>query len=338
MDLREFAAGLPKVELHLHLVGAAPLPAVVELARRRPELGVPTDIDGLRRHYAYTDFADFIRVYKSVSNLVRDADDLAVLATAVARDLAAQSVRYAEITVTPLLHERRGLPPEAIRDGLDAGADEARRRHGVVLRWCYEIPAGSGPPAGLRTATMAERTPPDGLVSFGLGGVEAGFPRSDHRAAFELARALGLRSVPHAGEAAGAAHVWQAVTDLRADRIGHGIRAIDDPRLVDVLVERGIALEVCPTSNLRTGVVPDLARHPLRALFDAGVAVTLNSDDPAMFHTSLTDEYLVAASMGLSAADLATIAGHGVTASFLPAPDKRRLLTAIADHRIRHSS
>lgn len=334
MELTEFVRRLPKVELHLHLIGAAPPSAVVELARRSPELRFPTELDGLREHYRYTDFLHFIEIYKSVSNLVRSAEDLAFLASVVAQDLAAQSVRYAEITVSPLLHLRRGLTAEDLRDGLDDGARQARR-HGVELRWCYDIPSGGGAASGRRTVRVAEQAPPDGLVSLGLGGAELGYPRSVHREAFQHARSLGLHSVPHAGEAAGAEHVWQAITDLGAERVGHGIRAVDDPRLLDVLAERGIALEVCPTSNLRTRVVDSWAGHPLRALLDAGVPVTLNTDDPAMFGTSLVDEYATAATaLGLTRAELAAIARRGVDVSFMPVETKRRLLAEIDRHEL----
>jgi aminodeoxyfutalosine deaminase len=333
MEFADFVTRLPKVELHLHLIGAAPPSAVVELARRSPELGVPTDLDQLREHYEYTDFLHFIEIYKSVSDLVRTADDLAFLAVAVARDLAAQSARYAEVTVTPALHLRRGMAAEDIRDGLNEGARRARLDHGVELRWCYDIPSGGGQPTGMRTVRLAAETPPDGLVSLGLAGAEQGYPRSVHREAFEQARSLGLHSVPHAGEAAGADHVWQAITDLRAERVGHGIRAIDDPRLIDVLVQRNIALEICPTSNVRTRVIDSWAHHPLRALLDVGVLVTLNADDPAMFGTSLVNEYATAASaLGLSRDELVTIARHGVDASFMSAQRKRSTHAEIDRH------
>ncbi len=163
-------------------------------------------------------------------------------------------------------------------------------------------------------------------VSFGLGGPDGRYPRETYRPAFALAHGLGLHSVPHAGETTSAADVWRAIDALGAERIGHGIRAVDDPRLLDVLADRGIVLQICPTSNVRTGAVTTLAAHPLRRLLDAGVRVTLSSDDPAMFRTSITGEYLTAATtLGLSRDELADIARTGIEAAFLPAEAKREL-------------
>jgi aminodeoxyfutalosine deaminase len=335
--VERFITAVPKVELHVHLVGATALPTVLTLAGRSPHAGVPTDPEELRDFYRFRDFAHFLDVYRSVNSLVRTSEDVVTLVDGLAADLAAQNVRYAEVTVTPWSHEDAGLPYPALVEGLDEGRRRAASSgdgaagSGVELAWCFDIASHLEPDSGALTARWAVEKPPEGLVSFGLGGAEAGVDRRDFSAAFGKARAAGLRSVPHAGEGAGGAEsVWAALEALGADRIGHGIRSVDDPALLSHLAEHGVPLEVCPISNVRTGSVPDLAAHPLPALLEAGVRVCINTDDPPMFDTDLAHEHRsIAAAFGLGVDDLAQLVAHGVTASFLPAATKRELLDEI---------
>ena len=183
------------------------------------------------------------------------------------------------------------------------------RDFGVEMAWCFDIPGEAGIPAAEVTLDAALRCRPAGLVSFGLGGPEIGVPRAQFKPYFDRARAAGLRSVPHAGESTGPATVWDAVRELGAERIGHGISAAQDPVLLDHLAQTGIVLEVCPTSNVCTRSVPSLGEHPLPALVAAGVTVTINSDDPPMFGTTLNQEYEVAADLlGLDAVGVAALA------------------------------
>jgi aminodeoxyfutalosine deaminase len=329
-ELDALIRALPKVELHLHLVGSASPAIVAALAARMPGTTVPTDPDGVAALYAFTDFAHFIDVYATVNDLVRTGGDVADVLTATAGELAAQQVRYAEITVTPFCHEQAGLAHGELLEGL---ADARRRAAalGVELAWVYDIPGQFGAPAATATLRWALDEPPDGLVGFGLGGAELGVDRRAFAAEFAQARAAGLASVPHAGEADGPASVWAALDDLGAVRIGHGVRSVEDPELVAALVERGTTLEVCPTSNVCTQVVPDLAHHPVGALLAAGIAVTLATDDPPMFGTTLVDEHrAVAATCGLDAAAVVDLVRTGVRASCLPA-DRRRALLAEVD-------
>jgi aminodeoxyfutalosine deaminase len=337
-----FIAAVPKVELHVHLVGATALPTVLTLARRSPESGVPTDPEALRDFYRFRDFAHFLEVYASVNALVRTSDDVVAMVDGLAADLAAQNVRYAEVTVTPYPHAVAGLAYPALVEGLDEGRRRAAAGGAgaaadpVDLAWCFDIASHMEPDSGAQTARWAVERPPEGLVSFGLGGAEAGIDRRDFEDAFGKAKAAGLRSVPHAGEGAGGAEsVWAALEALGADRIGHGIRSVDDPALLAHLADRGVPLEVCPISNVRTGVVPDLASHPLPALLAAGVTVCINTDDPPMFATDLGHEYRsIAATFGLGADDLARLVANGIAASFLPAGTKRTLLDEVEHHRL----
>ena len=329
-----FIAGLPKAELHVHHIGSASPHTVAQLAARHDgATPVPADPDRLAEYFTFTDFAHFIDVYLSVVDLIRDAEDVWTLTYDVARDLAAQNVRYAELTLTPYSSIVRGIAPEEFV----AAVEDARRRaaedHGVQLRWCFDIPGEAGVDAGDITLDVALLLRPEGLVSFGLGGPELGVPRSLFAEHFSAARAAGLHSVPHAGESTGPESIWEALDTLGAERIGHGIAAVRDEALLTRLREQAIPLEVCPTSNVCTRAVPTIAEHPLPALVAAGVPVTINSDDPPMFSTTINNEYAVAAQLlGLDESGIAELARTAVRASFLDDAGKRELITEIDEY------
>ena len=331
--MESFIDALPKAELHLHLVGSASVPTVLELARRHPEGGpVPRTEPELRAFFEFRDFPHFADVYGAVSELVREPADVGALVTGAARDLAGQNVRYAEVTVTPHTFTSRGMPAAEVTEALDLAAAAARREHGVRIGYTFDIAGDYGVDAAQATLDHALSWPPEALTGFGLAGIEQARPahRDAFRSAFTAAIAAGLHSVPHAGEMSGPETIWEAVNGLRAERIGHGISCLADPALVAYLRETQIPLEVCPTSNVCTKQVPDLAAHPLPRLLAEGLFVTLNSDDPPMFGTSLTQEYRQAASvLGLSRDQLADLARNSVHASFLDAAAKQELLIEI---------
>ncbi|HEY3881383.1 MAG TPA: adenosine deaminase [Trebonia sp.] len=332
-SLEAFISALPKVELHVHLVGSAPVETVLGLARRHPDRGVPTTGAGLREFYSFRDFPHFIDVYTAVSRLLIEPEDIADLVRGTARNLAAQNVRYAEFQFGPYAFQRQGMPDAVITAALDAGARDALAEHGVRIGWIIEFPGQHADDYAEAALRLALENPPQGLAGFGIGGIEAGRAPFTGliRSVFGGARAAGLPRVPHAGENSGAETVWEAVTALRADRIGHGIRSLDDPALVACLAERQLPVDVSPTSNVCTRCVPSIADHPLRRMVEAGLFVTLNSDDPPMFGTSLSNEYLVAGrDLGFSPAELAGLAANGVRASFLAEAQKEALLTEIA--------
>jgi len=334
MDLDAFIAGLPKAELHVHHVGSASPRIVAELAARHEgESPVPTDADALADYFTFTDFAHFIEVYLSVVDLIRDPRDVWTLTYEIARELAVQNVRYAELTLTPYSSVVRGIAAEAYCEAVEDARNRAAADFGVALRWCFDIPGEAGLPAADVTLEVALRQRPEGLVSFGLGGPEIGVPREPFAPHFAKARSAGLYSVPHAGESTGPQTIWDAIRHLGATRIGHGISAAGDPELLEYLATHGIGLEVCPTSNVCTRSVPSLAEHPLPALVAAGVPVTINSDDPPMFSTTLNHEYAVAAELlGLDAPGVADLARAAVRASFLDDTGKTALLAEIDDY------
>ncbi|NYI46397.1 aminodeoxyfutalosine deaminase [Nocardioides aromaticivorans] len=333
--LSSFIAGLPKAELHVHHVGSASPRIVSELAERHPGT-VPSDPALLKDFFAFRDFAHFIDVYLAVVDLVRTPEDVRYLTYEIGRELAeGQAVRYAELTCTPYTSvlpddPDRGMPIEAYTEAIEDARVAAERDFGLVLRWIYDIPGESGLPAADATLRFALDHAPEGLVAFGLGGPEIGVPRGQFVPHFAAARAAGLHSVPHAGETTGPETIWTSLRDLGAERIGHGTSAAADPALLAYLAENRIPLEVCPSSNVATRAVASLAEHPLPVFVEAGVVVTINSDDPPMFGTTLNREYEIAADLlGLDEAGVAELARAGVGASFAPDDVRARLVGEI---------
>jgi aminodeoxyfutalosine deaminase len=335
VSLASFIAGLPKVELHVHHVGSASPAIVSALAERHPGV-VPSDPDELRRFFEFRDFAHFVEVYLAVVDLIRTEDDVRYLTYEVARELATvQQVRYAELTCTPYTSvlpddPDHGMPIEAYTQALEDARIAAERDFGIVLRWIYDIPGESGMPAADATLSFATNHRVDALVGFGLGGPEIGVSRPEFKPHFDAARRVGLHSVPHAGETTGPETVWDALRVLGAERIGHGTSAAQDPALLSFLADKRIPLEVCPSSNIATKAVASLDEHPIRAFRDAGVTISVNSDDPSMFGTSLNQEYEIAARLlDLDEAGVADLARAAVTSSFADPETKADLLDEI---------
>ena len=329
-DLGAFVARLPKAELHVHHVGSASPRIVSELAQRHPG-AVPSDPEQLREFFEFRDFAHFIEVYLAVVDLIRTPEDVRLLTYEVARELAqGQQVRYAELTCTPHTSVLAGVPIEAYTEAIEDARVSAERDFGIVLRWIYDIPGELGVPGADATLGYVLDHAPDSLLALGLGGPEIGVPRPQFKPHFDAARSAGFLSIPHAGETTGPQTVWDALRDLGAVRIGHGTSSAQDPELLAHLAEHQIPLEVCPSSNVATRAVASLEEHPLRAFRDAGVVVTINSDDPSMFGTTLNREYEIAADLlDLDAAGVADLARTAVEVSYAPDDVKARILTEI---------
>ena len=339
-EIQHFIRGLPKAELHVHHVGSASARIVSELASRHPGT-VPSDLDELRRFYEFRDFAHFVEVYLAVVALIRTPEDIHYLTYEVAREMATeQGLRYAELTCTPYTSVRpdpakdfAGMSIEAYTEAIEAARVEAERDFGLVLRWIYDVPGEFGVPAADATIEYAVGHRPEGLIGFGLGGPEIGVGRAQFQPHFERARAAGLHCLPHAGETTGPQTVWDALTLLHAERIGHGTSAAQDPALLAHLAETGVPLEVCPSSNIATRAVATLEEHPIRAFRDAGVTVTVNSDDPPMFGTTLNREYEIAAHLlDLDEDGVAELARTAVRASFAPDDVGARIVAEIDAH------
>ncbi len=327
MSLQSFITGLPKAELHVHHVGSASPRIVSELAARHPGAGVPSDLERLKEFFTFRDFAHFIDVYLAVVDLIRTPEDIRLLTYEVAREMAqGQNLRYAELTCTPYTSVVRGIAIQDYTDAIEDARVAAERDFGLVLRWIYDIPGESGLPAADATLGYALDHRTDALVGFGLGGPEIGVPRAQFAPHFEAARASGLRSVPHAGETTGPETVWDSLRLLGAERIGHGVSAAQDPELLAHLADSGVVLEVCPTSNIATRAVDRIEDHPLRTFVEAGITVTINSDDPPMFATTLNHDYEVAAGLlDLDERGVADLARAAVESSYAPDEVKARI-------------
>jgi adenosine deaminase len=314
---------LPKVELHVHLEGAIPLPALAELARKYGEKEA-ADLGALRERFRFRDFPHFIDTWVWKNGLLRELDDFAFVAEAVARDLRAQRVLYAELFYSPPDFAKRGLEASGITEAVRGGLD---RVDGIELRLVADLVRDFGPVRAARTLEEIAEARSFGVIGIGIGGSEHEFPPAPFAAVYERARELGFRTSAHAGEAAGPESVRGAVDALRVDRVGHGTRAVEDSALVAELKARRIPLEMCPISNVRTRVVPDLARHPVRDFFDRGLLVTVNTDDPAMFQTSLAHEYRELQRVhGFTFDEIRKLIENAVAASWMDEAGKAQLL------------
>lgn len=329
MSINTFIHHMPKVELHIHLEGAIEPATLLRLAERNGA-PLPADtVEGLQSWFTFRDFGHFIEVYLTIQNCLRSADDFSLIAYELGADMARQNIRYREATVTPYTHilQDKGLAAEDIIAGLEDGRQRARRDFGVEMRWVLDIHRNLTMPDTAEVTTQLVLDWADrGVVALGLGGNEATAPSAPFAPYFERIKAAGLASAPHAGEIAGPESVWSAVRDLQADRIGHGVRSIEDPHLLAYLLEHQIPLEVNPTSNICLGVYRSIEQHPFIHLLRMGLCVTVNSDDPPLFNTTLTQEYQRLVEMfGLDEDDLQRLTLNAVRATFLPAEEKRRM-------------
>lgn len=331
MSLLSYLRAVPKAELHLHLEGAIMPTTALALAQQHGVTLPATDEAGLRAWFAYRDFDHFLTVIRAVTQCLRTPADYERVTYELAQTLAQQGVRYAEVALSPSIHALRGVSFDTYFSGMTQGRERARADFGIELAWIFSIvrhwadPQLTAPQADYTTdVALAGRV--DGVVALGLAAAEALAPPEPFAPWFARARAGGLHSAPHAGETAGPASIWGAVRALGAERIAHGVRAIEDPALVAYLAEHEITLDIAPTSNVRLGVYPHPADHPLPQLHAAGVAITINSDDPPLFATTLNDEVaLLAAPFGLDLPAIDAIVLNGVRRSFLPAARRQAL-------------
>lgn len=325
---RDLIARMPKAELHVHLEGSVQPATLLELGQRHG-VGFPfIDAAGAAEWFRFRDFPHFIEVYVAICQALRSVEDYDRVTYELARDAAAQNTRYLEVTFAPIAPGDTGGRVDAAGAlaGLRAGARRALADFGVRLAFILDPVRTRAVDDVMWFARFTAENLGEGLTGFGLGGLEAGYLPTPFARAFAYARDAGARLSLHAGETAGPASIRAALA-VGAERIGHGVRAIEDPELVRELAASGVVLEVAPTSNLRLGVVPSVAAHPLRQLYDAGVQVTINSDDPPMFDTTLTGEYLLAAEcFGFTVSELGQLSLRAARAAFLPASERSALV------------
>ena len=320
----EWLAALPKAELHLHLEGAIPLPALFELIRAAgSDPAVPT-VEALRERLTYADFPAFIETWIWKNGFLRSYDDFAFVAEAVARDLARQNIRYAELFFSPGRFADRGLEPARLARAIRSGFDRVPE---TALYLVADLVRDLGPRNAFRTlAEIVEVAGEAGILGIGIGGSEHLYPPEPFAPVYEEARKAGLRTSAHAGEAAGPESVRGAVEALRVDRVGHALRAEEDEAVVDLLAKTGVVLELCPLSNLATGVIRRIEDHPVRRYWERGLNVTVNTDDPGMFHNSLAGEYaLLMDAFGFSRAEIRRLAAAALEGAWCGPEEKAGL-------------
>jgi aminodeoxyfutalosine deaminase len=321
-----FIRALPKAELHLHIEGSIEPATLVDLQRNH---GVADPSPAAADHlYDYKDFTGFLMAFKAVTEHLQTADDYELITYRLMQQLKAENVLHAEVYVSVGVNLWRKQDFAAIFEGLERGRERGARDFGVSLLWIFDAVRQFGPEKAQPVAELAVRYRDRNVVGFGIGGDEAKGPAEVFRDVYAYAVDRGLRLTAHAGESAGPESIWGAL-NIKAERIGHGLTAAHDAELVEELSQRQIPIEICVTSNLKTGVCPSLADHPVRNYFDHGLMITLNSDDPAMFRTSLSREYqIVQQNFGFTDEHLRELARNSFEASFLPAEKKLEFLNS----------
>jgi adenine deaminase len=329
-DLGGLAWNLPKAELHLHIEGTLEPELMFELARRNGIRLPYADVEEVRRAYVFSDLQSFLDIYYAGCQLLRTEQDFYDLTWAYLRRAASQEVRHAEIFFDPQTHTDRGLAFEAVINGIHRALDDGRQRLGISSGLILCFLRHLSEDAALQTLEQAlpyRRW----LLGIGLDSSEVGNPPSKFRAVYERAREAGLRPVAHAGEEGPPSYIWEALDLLKAERIDHGVRSLEDERLVGRLVEERIPLTVCPLSNVRLRVFPDLPQHNLKRMLDRGLLVTVNSDDPAYFGGYVGENLAAAAeALALTVDDMVKLARNSFEASFLPESERGRYLDEIS--------
>jgi adenosine deaminase len=328
--VNDWFENLPKAELHLHLEGAVPLEALWSLVQKYGGDPSVPDIYALGKKFIFRDFPHFIKTWVWKNGFLRELEDFKWIAEAVAGSLVRQNIWYAEVFFSPGDFLRHGLKPQGIAEAVRKGLDGVP---GTRVSLVADLVRDSGPEKAMRTLREVNEVKGCGVIGIGIGGSEQDFPPELFEKVFEEARKLGLHTSVHAGEAAGPQSVWNAVLRLNADRIGHGTRAAEDETLLRFLAERGIPVETCPLSNVRTGVIASIERHPVRLFHERGIRISVNTDDPAMFGNSLAEEYcLLESRLGFSKDEIKGILLDTVSASWMAEDEKRRLTHRFRSH------
>lgn len=333
MDLSTYIRSLPKAELHLHLEGTISPETLVELSRRRPagQAEVLT-LETVQAMYQYTDFTGFLLAFKAITEQLQTAEDYELVTLRMLEKLHLQGVAHAEVYVSVgVVYYWRRTEFEPLFAGMERARIEAEARWGITCYWIFDAVRHFGPDEAARVFRKAAemRAEFPSIIGIGIGGDERRTGAEPFRELYAEAREAGLRLTAHAGETVGSGGIWGAL-NIGAERIGHALSAVTDPELMAVLSERQIPLEICITSNLRTASCPSLPEHPVRSYFDAGLMVTLNSDDPALFGSDLEGEYRLAArGFDFTREQLRELAQNSIEASFLPPERKLSLIHAI---------
>ncbi|MEW6456662.1 MAG: adenosine deaminase [Acidobacteriota bacterium] len=321
--IEQFITEMPKVELHLHLEGAIPLEMLFNLIQREGKDPSIKSLDDLRRKLTYTDFAHFIEVWTWKNTFIKEERDFEEISYQMLNSLSKQNVKYVEAFYSPGDYWRQNLSTQGITEYLIKGREKAYHDFGIRCELIIDLIRDHGPEIGMQR--LEEVTPylGKGVIGIGLGGSEQDFPVDPYAFVYKEAKRRGFRLTAHAGEVVGAQSIWNAIKKLGVERIGHGVRVYEDFQLMSLLKERQIPLEMCVLSNVKTGICASVDVHPIRKYFEDGLMVTVNSDDPTMFNTSLTQEYLLLAQkLNFTLEEIKRLIINGIEASFMSSQDK----------------
>ncbi len=325
-EVKTLVAAIPKVELHLHIEGAVPPDTMLALIHRKEPHSTIRNVEDLQRRFTFIDFPHFLELWCWKDTFITSEQDFEEIAYQVLRNLHKQNVKYLEAHYAPGGYLEQGHSIQAITENLLAGRNRAFQDFGIRCEFIIDMIRHHGPEKGFMYLDAATPYLGKGVIGVGLGGPEHDFPADPYAELYQEARRRGFRLTAHAGEAAGADSIWACIDRLEVERIGHGLRAYEDPKLIKLLKERRIPLEMCVVSNVKTGVCASLVDHPIRDYFIKGLLVTVSSDDPAMFQTSINHEYeVLIQEFGFNRDELQRISLNGIEASFLPEEEKRRI-------------
>lgn len=331
-DITTWLQGLPKAELHVHLEGAVSPDTLINLGHKY-HLDIPMRKETLLSYFEFTDFAHFLKIYLLISTTMREKEDLKFIAKAHLKEAANQGILYSEVEWTPNTLLKNGIGYREQVDGLISGIREGEDEFGATLRLIPDVIPGEGPEAALTLLDEIASYKKDEVVGFGIGGPETDYLIEDFRAVYSKARDLGLKTTAHAGETAGPEAVWEALINLKVERIGHGFHATKDERLMNTLQLSQIPLDISPTSNLKLKYTKSYTTHPIRYFYDFGIPITLNSDDPALFNQNLLNEYITMYKENIfTPKELKKLAKASFEHSFLPNNLKQDYLSRIANY------
>lgn len=315
---------LPKIELHVHLEGAIPHKALFDLVQKYGGDPSIPNVAALIKRFEYKDFPQFIEAWSWKNQFLREYEDFTYIAELTARDMAYQNIRYTELFFSPSLFVRYGLDVQELTHAVRKGLSRVPE---IEIALIADLVRDYGPESEMTILKALNEVKDCGVVGIGIGGSEHEYPPEPFELLYREARNMGFRTNAHAGEASSTQSVWGAIKQLRVHRIGHGTRVYEEPELLDYIAENEIALELCPMSNVRTGIVNSIMEHPIRKYFERGLIISVNTDDPKMFNTSLSEEYrLLVQNCGFSKQEICKIILLGIRSSWLSEEKKNSLV------------
>ena len=329
-----FFKNIPKIELHLHIEGAIPVSSLWELVRKYDmKRNIKSQRD-LEARFVYKDFSHFLDTWTWKNTFLREYEDFSFIATEVVKDLIKQNHKYVEFFFTPMDHTKKGIEPQKLLEALYNGAKDFLNE--ITVNFIFDNSRDFGPERGMMILEQMKEMKSCNLIGMGMGGSEHLYPPEPFKQVYEKAREYGFRTTAHAGEAAGPVSIWGALKNLHPDRIGHGTRAIEDRDLLEHLKARRIPIELCPISNIRTGVVRNLHEHPIREYYDNDLHISINTDDPKMFNTSLENEFTELENLGFNKTDVKVMLENAIDSAWCGGEIKNALKKEIDDYYKNH--